>query len=158
MRELEFINWLEKNNYDKNTISSRVSNCRRVEDFEGDLDYHYNIDKMSGLIDRLTYTIKDSRSNTPHRHSIPINGDVYNGTATLKAAVKLYLRYLSNENKIDFISTNINEVSKVHLADEIEARDSYERFVSRFNIRKEDLYEFGLEETILPDIRLVDAK
>lgn len=156
MRESGFIDWLEKNNYDKNTISSRVANCRRVENFEGDLDYHYKLDLMSGLIDRLTYASKDLRSNVPHRHSIPINGDVYNGTATLKSAVRLYLRYLSDK-EFNFVGVESYEVKEVILEGEKEFRDSYARFIKRFNIKKEEIYEFGLEETILPDIELLDV-
>ena len=33
--------------------------------------------------------------------------------------------------------------------------DSYERFMTRFNIDKYELYEFGINETILPPIDLV---
>lgn len=34
--------------------------------------------------------------------------------------------------------------------------DSYERFITRFNIQKEDLFEFGLRETILPPLDQVE--
>jgi hypothetical protein len=37
-----------------------------------------------------------------------------------------------------------------------EILDSYERFINTFKIDKEDLYEFGLRETILPPIELVE--
>jgi len=36
-----------------------------------------------------------------------------------------------------------------------EKRDSYERFIKTFNIDKNKLYEFGINETILPPIELV---
>lgn len=37
----------------------------------------------------------------------------------------------------------------------MEVLDSYERFMAKFNIDKEELYQFGMSETILPSIDLV---
>ena len=64
------------------TVGGRISNCKRVEHYEGDLDAHYYADRLTSLMDRLN----------PKRptHNVPINGNVYNGTATLKSAVGLY--------------------------------------------------------------------
>lgn len=36
-----------------------------------------------------------------------------------------------------------------------EKRDSYERFIKTFDIDKIKLYEFGINDTILPPIELV---
>ena len=64
------------------TVGSRISNCKRVEHYEGDLDTHYDADRLTSLTDRLN----------PKRpeHKVPIKGNIYNGTATLKSAVGLY--------------------------------------------------------------------
>ncbi len=62
-----------------------------VEEYEGDLDAHYSKDEMAGLLKRLTYGRDEEARNISPRHRIPINGDRYTGTATLKAAINLYL-------------------------------------------------------------------
>ena len=36
------------------TIGSRLSNCRRVERYEGDLDKHFESDQCQNLLWRLT--------------------------------------------------------------------------------------------------------
>ncbi len=69
------------------TIRSRLSNCRTVENYEGDLDDHYASDGMAGLEARLTYSTEDERQERPVRHPVPIDGDLRTGTATLKSAV-----------------------------------------------------------------------
>lgn len=92
MKEQEFKIWLYKK-YQQNTANSRWSNCRTVEYYEGDLDEHFNKDKCKQLIERLSYSVRDERANKPLRHNIPINGNVRNGTATLKQAVKLYMDF-----------------------------------------------------------------
>jgi hypothetical protein len=75
------------------TVASRLSNCRVVEKWEGSLDEHYSHDNLESLLDRLTYTKDDERLNRPARHNIPIDGNIYNGTATYKAAVSLYKQF-----------------------------------------------------------------
>ena len=92
MQEDEFSKWLSKN-YSERTLSSRMSNCRRVEQYEGNLDVHYDNDKGRSLISRLSYSAEDKKENRPPKHKIPINGDRYNGTATLKQASKLYFEF-----------------------------------------------------------------
>ena len=91
-----FKNWLTGTNMDKRTIGSRLSNCRTVEKFEGDLDEHFADSKGQRLIQRLEYGADDERSGRDAKHRIPIEGDIRNGTATLKSAVKLYFRFAEN--------------------------------------------------------------
>ena len=86
-----FETWLDtERGLDEGTIGNRISNCRRVEKFEGDLAAFFDADGLSGLLERLTYSTDDARHRRRPRHKIPINGDVRRGTATLKTAVRLY--------------------------------------------------------------------
>ena len=78
---------------DARTVNSRIANCKTVERHEGDLDREFDRDKLRGLLERLRYSTSDERSNKPAAHKIPINGDVRNGTATLRSAVSLYKQF-----------------------------------------------------------------
>ena len=78
---------------DIRTVSSRISNCKTVERYEGDLDREFEGDKLAGLLERLKYSTRDQHLNKPATHKIPINGDVRNGTATLRSAVTLYKQF-----------------------------------------------------------------
>lgn len=91
-----FQRWLS-DRYDDRTCSSRLSNCRRIEEFEGDLDEHFSRNGMSELLQRLTYSRDDLAAGRLPEHRIPIAGDVYTGTATLRTAANLYRRFLSGE-------------------------------------------------------------
>ena len=97
MREQAFRNWLLKSR-GVGTVTSRLSNCRVVERWEGDLNEHFKRDRLNHLIARLTYSKDDEKANRPARHKIPIDGNVYNGTATYKAAVSLYKQFLEEES------------------------------------------------------------
>ena len=110
MRENEFNTWLVNRHLNKNVVSSRLSNCRRVERYEKpDLDVQFDKDGLAGLIGRLEYSREDESQGRPVRHSIPISGNLYNGTATLKAAISLYKRF--RENPTDTSRPNIDQAA-----------------------------------------------
>jgi hypothetical protein len=96
MRENSFRTWMENHRgvggagLDVRTVDSRLSNCRTIERYHGDLDHHFDKDGLRGLIESLTYSTEDQRWDRPARHRIPICGNVRNGTATLKSAASLY--------------------------------------------------------------------
>lgn len=100
MRESDFKNWLSDNykttdghSFATTTLNARLSNCRKVEQYEGDLDQHFATDNLTGLLNRLAYSRDDERHNAPVTHSVPISGNLYNGTATLRSAINLYLQF-----------------------------------------------------------------
>jgi hypothetical protein len=86
MLEEAFRSWLSNHRpnwdglkLDIRTIGSRISNCRTVERYEGDLDLHFDQDRLRGLLDRRKYSTVDERANRPTLHSIPIDGNFRNG-------------------------------------------------------------------------------
>ncbi len=101
MQEQAFRMWLRQaRGLKKAVVASRVSNCRRVEQHKGDLDTHWNRDRLVALLDQFDYSKKDQRNGTPPRHGILIEGDPYTGTATLKHAIDLY-RAFRDTNEAD---------------------------------------------------------
>ena len=52
-----------------------VSNCRTVERYEGDLDLHFDQDRLRGLLKRLKYSTGDERADRPALHNIPVDGN-----------------------------------------------------------------------------------
>lgn len=101
----KFRNWLEFTGRPLNTIQNRISNCRNVENYEGDLDQHFIKDYGLSLLEKLSYSTTEERNNSPAKHKIPINGNIRNGSATLKQAVNLYMSF-RKDNGIDFKEYN----------------------------------------------------
>ncbi len=92
-----FYNWLTGyKKLDTTTTNARISNCLRIEKFYGDLDRLYSIDKCASIMEKLNYTKTDKTLGSKPKHSIPIDGDVYNGIHTLKSALKLYIEFKEN--------------------------------------------------------------
>ncbi len=82
------------------TRASRVSNCRTVERYEGDLDLHFERDGLELLLQRLEYSREDARAGRPLGHRIPIDGDQYTGTSTLRHAVTLYKQFRTGSERL----------------------------------------------------------
>ena len=94
MKTAEFENFLRNvKGLGEGTIGSRLSNCRRLEDYEGDLDRHVDQGSVEDLLERLDYSTEDQRRNARPLHRVPINGNVRTGTATLRSALRLYIQF-----------------------------------------------------------------
>ena len=76
-----------------NTVRSRLSNCTRLEKYQGDLDAHFKRDRMNGLIEDLAYSVEDELYDRRPKHQVPIDGNLRTGAATLKRAAKLYRNF-----------------------------------------------------------------
>jgi hypothetical protein len=100
MRTEKFENWLlGQRQLKRHVVQSRISNCNRVEQFYSDLDGHFLKDGGLSLIELFVYSTEDQRNRKPTKHTIPIDGDKRTGSATLKAAVKLYMEFCSFERE-----------------------------------------------------------
>ena len=124
----EFKIWLdEENGSDFRTIQSRISNCRTVENYEGDLDEHYAKDNGLSLLERLSYSTEDQRNQSEPKHKIPINGNVRTGSATLKQAAKLYMTYRSSNFEPSETSSKSFDI-KQSLEEEIDNIETWTNF------------------------------
>lgn len=95
----KFREYLEERYSEKNkTVGSRLSNCKKIEEYYGDLDVIYDKDKCQSLLEELTYSAKDERAKKAPKHSIKINGRIRTGTSTLKQALNLYVKFRDSLN------------------------------------------------------------
>ncbi|SRR6266545_3526847 len=96
--EQVFANWMQQQQgLSEPTSRSRLSNCRRIEVYEGDLATHYAADRCADLLKRLHHTRDDANAGRNVLHRIPINGDQFTGTATLRSAVQLYVAFCDSQ-------------------------------------------------------------
>jgi len=96
--EQAFTDWMHhQHGLSEPTSRSHLANCRRIEHYEGDLDTHYATDQCADVLKRLNYTRDDANAGRRVLHRIPINGDQYNGTATLRSALQLYVAFCDSQ-------------------------------------------------------------
>jgi hypothetical protein len=85
--------WLAEVIPDRSSAQTRLSHLRRVEGEYGNLDDLYDNDELQGLIDELTYSGEDLRSNRPNPSRLIIDGNIRNNLASYKSAVQKYARF-----------------------------------------------------------------
>ncbi len=82
--------WLDCQRYQPGTINAQLHRAGRVEEYFGDLDSHYDTDRLDGLIAALAYSANDRLVSRPNPTPIPINGDLYSNLASYRDAVRRY--------------------------------------------------------------------
>ena len=94
MKETDYRQHLENHDYQEKTIAVQIYRVKRVEKFHGDLDEHYDQDRMASVIEELKYTGDDRRNNRPNPSKIPFKGDIYSNLASYRHAVEWYRNFM----------------------------------------------------------------
>ena len=89
----DFPNWLSERGLKDPSVSSRLSEVRRVEKHYGDLDLLYDQDRLAGVFEQLAYSKDDERRNRANPSEMDINGNLYDSLASLRGATKLYCEF-----------------------------------------------------------------
>ena len=102
MKTKEFRAWLAGHKgMNEAVVGCRNSECSRVERYYGDLDDLYAKGEFDELIEQFRYSKDDQRRGVPARHKVPIDGDVHDGSAALKAALRRYKEFLAHYDRGD---------------------------------------------------------
>ena len=96
--------WLASQGLAESSISSRMSDLKKVETHYGPLDDLLRSGGFEPLISELTYSKADERSNRPNPSQLPLSDgiNIYNNLASYKGAVALYARFLTETENDDF--------------------------------------------------------
>ncbi|MFZ2996981.1 AAA family ATPase [Sphingobium sp.] len=99
MRDDAFRDWLIGQGQAASSVSTRVSDARRVENHYGDLDELYERDRLKGVLGALTYSTSDRAASKANPSLLAINGDLYDSLASYRAAVTAYSRFASQDGE-----------------------------------------------------------
>lgn len=89
----DYQDWLRRQGYGANTIVAQIHRIGRVEAHYGDLDQHYDQDRLQQLIAQLAYSTEDERRDRRNPTRIPITGNIRSNLASYKSAVLWYARF-----------------------------------------------------------------
>jgi hypothetical protein len=139
MRVQAFIDWLRDEGYPQNQIDSHVNRCGRVELAETvDLDNFREKGVRNELLGRFSYSVEDERHARPQRHHVVIDGNVLDGTRSLRSAIKLYWRFIDG----------LHRPGQKKEADNVVVRESYSEFLQTFQIGEDAFVEYGINHSI----------
>ena len=111
---LKFKEWLElTKGQKKNTVRSRISNIKVIGEHY-DILKEYTIDECQGIFDDLKFSSTDSEPKT----SIVIAGNYYNGLATYRQVLRLFVEFLKDIKYVAPIVLNSKNAKFVGSFDE----------------------------------------
>lgn len=142
MNVLMFENWLRDEGFPEDQRKSILNRCVRICRAEGDMDRAWEADHCRQMLERFVYTANDERHNMAKRHSVPIDGNVRSGTASLLDTVRKFVMFKLGAHRG---GNNRQNRARRQL---IIHQESYERIFRRFNINEDALLDFGMRESI----------
>ncbi|MEQ1686963.1 MAG: endonuclease NucS domain-containing protein [Sphingopyxis sp.] len=121
MKEEAFALWMQPQ-YTDGSVSTRVSRVKRVEAQYGDLDEHYDRDRLASLIEQLNYSTRDLQQDKPNPTTINITGDLYRQLASLKNAVSRYREFRDSGGEIETVTEAAIAVASESIREKREGR------------------------------------
>ena len=121
MREQEFRSWLENSGSDEKTIGSRVSSAKRIEAAIGDLDERLDAEGYETLSAHFSYSAEDERDDRPNPSPISIDGNLRNGLASLKQALRLYDSFRSSDPSKQSNNAVVKQMARVEIEGAMDA-------------------------------------
>lgn len=107
----EFKSWLiNVKGLKSSTAHSRSSNILTIEACYGDIDEIMAAGKVGSILSELVYSRKDERNKLPQKHRIPIDGNIYNGSSTLRQALNRYIEFYNTSYGV----SDESELKKVY--------------------------------------------
>ena len=120
--------WLEGQKYDQGTVNTQMSRATQVEECHGNLDQHFDDDRMASLIHALSYSTADQRQGRPNPSKIRTSGDIRTNLASYRNAVENYRRFrLTGDNGADRPAQLVSEVATVEVTEDLGQRIGLER-------------------------------
>lgn len=90
--------WLEQRGYSNGTVRTQINRAEKVEECYGNLDGHYEDDRLQNVISELEYSKEDERQNKPNPSKIRFRGNTRNNLASYRNAVERYRKFRDEES------------------------------------------------------------
>ncbi|MEQ1953410.1 McrB family protein [Mesorhizobium yinganensis] len=94
MREAEFKAWMEARGYSKTTVSTQMTDMRRIEKAYGNIDSLPDGQTLATLRASLRYSKADERADRPNPSPFEVDGNLYDNLAHFRATLNFYQRFL----------------------------------------------------------------
>ncbi len=94
----DYPQWLAEQKYADGTQTAQIHRVKKVEEYYGDLEEHFQKNSYQDVINSLQYTTSDERENKPNPSKIKFNGNVRNNLQSYKNAAVRYRKFLSGDD------------------------------------------------------------
>ena len=85
--------WLAGRGLQTSSVSTRISDLKRLEKHFGDLDELYDRDRFAAVIDNLRYSKDDEKQGRPNPTKLEIDGNLYNNLSHFRSTLNVYCEF-----------------------------------------------------------------
>lgn len=75
------------------TVNTQIKRAEKVEQCYGDLDEHFDKDRLQAVVADLKYSAQDGRAKKPNPSKIRINGDTRSGLQSYRHSTERYCKF-----------------------------------------------------------------
>ena len=112
MQTDSYRSWLVQRGLVQSSVSTRISDTKRVERHYGDLDELYAKNGLAGVLQELQYSADDKRRNATNPSKLSITGDLYNSLRVLQGGGHFVLPSTGRRMSPDRTSTPLHRKAK----------------------------------------------
>lgn len=92
MNESGFRDWLETH-YKASTVSTKLTESRKLTAAYGDLDMHYDSDRLDSVLQTLAFSAADRAGGHPNPSKLSVSANVYRDLSNYRTTINYYRRY-----------------------------------------------------------------
>ncbi|MCF6315077.1 MAG: endonuclease NucS [Marinosulfonomonas sp.] len=145
----DYPQWLADLKYAEGTQTAQIHRVKKVEEYYGNLEEHFQKNSYQDVINSLQYSTSDERENKPNPSKIQFNGNIRNNLQSYKSAAVRYRKFLSGSDFREIRAEPQESLSDDNISDGyIDQKFSLERdmqAILRQNIKNLD-----------PDLTIID--
>lgn len=94
----DYPQWLADQKYAGGTQTAQIHRVKKVEEYYGDLEEHFQKNSYQDVINSLQYSTTDERENKPNPSKLEFKGNIRNNLQSYKNAAVRYRKFLAGED------------------------------------------------------------
>ncbi|HTV69651.1 MAG TPA: AAA family ATPase [Rhizobiaceae bacterium] len=162
MNEANFKEWLTTN-YRPNTVSTKLSECRNLAAAYGNLDEHFDADRLESVMLSLAYSADDRANNRPNPSKLNLTSHLYRNLSNYRTAINYYRNFRDGASRrsgggqrpdSQAVNRTMDEFDKLGLEAFLEAYNfgsSFSYWVVRDGKRYPSKAIFGVAHQYMPN-------
>jgi hypothetical protein len=146
MHEQEFRAWMEARGNSAATISTHISDGRRIERYYGDLDAAYDRDQFASILQELAYSTSDQAAGKPNPSRLETTGELYATLSNYRSLLNVYADFRGG----DLAPSQADAIRAFVIANYVEP--ARRQGTARFTIRAGDVHSAMHLQNAMPAV------
>jgi hypothetical protein len=147
MRENDFQEWMRQQGNSDATLSTRISDARRLERHYGDLDEAFDRDGFDSIRRELSYSAADQAADRPNPSRIETTGDLYATLSNFRSVLSVYAQFRGGQSNDQTQADGIRQFIAENYVE-----PARKQGIERFSVRAGDVHSAMHLQNAMPAV------